>query len=100
MCMFVCYLFGKIIVLSLIANSSHINMQLCQNMSPTFNFVLFQLFFFRIHAEYQLNEPPKHPFWFTPAQFTGNLIITKDCSHVEHFHLYVPTNKTLNVGKF
>uniref|UniRef100_A0A914BHM6 EF-hand domain-containing protein n=1 Tax=Patiria miniata TaxID=46514 RepID=A0A914BHM6_PATMI len=52
---------------------------------------------FRIHAEFQLNEPPINPFWFTPAQFTGNLIIKRDSSHIEHFHLYVPSNKSLNV---
>lgn len=52
---------------------------------------------FRIHAEFQLNEPPNHPFWFTPGQFVGNIILTKDSSHVQHFSLYVPTNNSLNV---
>ncbi|ESO93527.1 hypothetical protein LOTGIDRAFT_119019 [Lottia gigantea] len=52
---------------------------------------------FRIHAEFQLNEPPYHPFWFTPAQFTGNLIISKDGKHIQYFNLYVPNNKRLNI---
>ncbi|KAJ0008985.1 hypothetical protein NQD34_016400 [Periophthalmus magnuspinnatus] len=53
--------------------------------------------YFRIHAEFQLNEVPNFPFWFTPGQFTGNIVISKDGSHVRHFHLYVPNNRSLNV---
>ncbi|KAK2147360.1 hypothetical protein LSH36_557g01040 [Paralvinella palmiformis] len=52
---------------------------------------------FRIHAEFQLNQPPFYPFWFTPAQFTGNLIISKDGTKVLSFNLYVPGDKRLNV---
>lgn len=52
---------------------------------------------FRIHAEFQLNDPPYYPFWFTPAQFKGNLIISRDGSHIEYFHMYVPTDKRLNI---
>lgn len=52
---------------------------------------------FRIHAEFQLNEPPLLPFWFTPGQFLGNIIIKKDGSHVHAFHLAVPNNRSLNV---
>lgn len=52
---------------------------------------------FRIHAEYQLNEPPLLPFWFTPGQFLGNIVMKKDGSHVESFHLAVPNNRSLNV---
>lgn len=52
---------------------------------------------FRIHAEFQLNEPPNNPFWFTPGQFVGNIILTKDSSHIQHFSVYVPTNSSLNV---
>ncbi|GFQ94019.1 selenoprotein N [Trichonephila clavata] len=51
---------------------------------------------FRIHAEYQLNKPPLHPFWFTPSQFQGRLIINKDSSVVKFFHMEVPDTK-LNV---
>ncbi|CAL9686536.1 unnamed protein product [Knipowitschia caucasica] len=52
---------------------------------------------FRIHAEFQLNEVPNFPFWFTPGQFAGNIVLSKDGSHVRHFHLYVPNNRSLNV---
>lgn len=52
---------------------------------------------FRIHAEFQLNEVPDFPFWFTPGQFTGNIILARDSSHVREFHLYVPNDKSLNV---
>ncbi|TRY83438.1 hypothetical protein DNTS_016194 [Danionella cerebrum] len=52
---------------------------------------------FRIHAEFQLNDVPNFPFWFTPGQFTGHIVISKDASHVREFHLYVPHDKTLNV---
>lgn len=52
---------------------------------------------FRIHAEFQLNEAPRHPFWFTPAQFTGNLVVSWDFQKMLSFNLYVPTTKKLNV---
>ncbi|XDV43205.1 hypothetical protein PO909_011723 [Leuciscus waleckii] len=52
---------------------------------------------FRIHAEFQLNDVPNFPFWFTPGQFAGNIILSKDASHIREFHLYVPNDKTLNV---
>jgi len=52
----------------------------------------------RVHAEFQLNEPPYHPFWFTPGQFNGRLIISKNSSHIEYFKLYLPTEKVLNIG--
>ncbi|CAH1779589.1 unnamed protein product [Owenia fusiformis] len=55
---------------------------------------------FRFHAEFQLNEAPALPFWFTPAQFTGNIVISKDGSSVKHFHLYVPSDRKLNIGKY
>uniref|UniRef100_A0A1A8HVP6 Selenoprotein N, 1 n=1 Tax=Nothobranchius kuhntae TaxID=321403 RepID=A0A1A8HVP6_NOTKU len=52
---------------------------------------------FRIHAEFQLNDVPNFPFWFTPGQFTGNIVLSKDASHVRRFHLYVPNERSLNV---
>ena len=59
----------------------------------------FPLCLLRAHAEFQLNEEPSYPFWFTPAQFAGRLIISKDAEHVEFFELAVPTDKALNIGK-
>ncbi|KAJ7304322.1 hypothetical protein JRQ81_011869 [Phrynocephalus forsythii] len=52
---------------------------------------------FRVHAEFQLNEPPNFPFWFSPAQFTGYVVLSKDASHVREFKLFVPNNRSLNV---
>uniref|UniRef100_A0AAY3ZTP9 Selenoprotein N n=1 Tax=Denticeps clupeoides TaxID=299321 RepID=A0AAY3ZTP9_9TELE len=52
---------------------------------------------FRIHAEFQLNEVPNFPFWFTPGQFTGNVVLSRDSTHVREFHLYVPSDRSLNV---
>lgn len=52
---------------------------------------------FRIHAEFQLNDVPDFPFWFTPGQFTGNIVLSRDAAHVRHFHLYVPNDRSLNV---
>ena len=43
----------------------------------------------RIHAEFQLNSEPSYPFWFSPAQFAGRLIVNKTSKHVEHFELTV-----------
>jgi hypothetical protein len=51
----------------------------------------------RSHAEYQLNSKPDLPFWFTPAQFNGRLVISKDFKHLLSFKLWVPTNKQLNI---
>ncbi|KAK7794090.1 hypothetical protein R5R35_010292 [Gryllus longicercus] len=52
---------------------------------------------FRCHAEFQLNNPPLLPFWFTPSQFQGHFIIAKDFSKILNFSLTVPTNRKLNV---
>ncbi|KAL4624193.1 selenoprotein N-like [Arapaima gigas] len=52
---------------------------------------------FRIHAEFQLNDVPDFPFWFTPGQFTGHIVLSRDASHVRNFHLYVPNDRSLNV---
>ena len=53
----------------------------------------------RIHAEFQLNEPPFYPYWFTPGQLAGNMVIKRDASKLIHFQAYVPTDNKLNVGK-
>lgn len=52
---------------------------------------------FRFHAEFQISEPPNLPFWFTPAQFAGNLVISRDGRHIEYFQFYVPSDKKLNI---
>ncbi|KFM79239.1 Selenoprotein N, partial [Stegodyphus mimosarum] len=48
---------------------------------------------FRIHAEFQLNKPPIHPFWFTPSQFCGRIIINKDGTVVKFFHMELPDTR-------
>ncbi|CAF0874733.1 unnamed protein product [Rotaria sordida] len=53
--------------------------------------------YFRIHAEFQLNTPPYHPFWYTPGLFQGRLIIRDDASDLTYFQMYVPNDKRLNV---
>ena len=53
----------------------------------------------RLHAEFQLNQEPAFPFWFTPAQFSGRLVVQREAEHVVHFELSVPIDKQLNVGK-
>lgn len=50
-----------------------------------------------IHAEFQLSEPPDFPFWFSPGQFTGHVILSKDATHVRDFRLFVPNHRSLNV---
>ena len=54
----------------------------------------------RMHAEFQLNIPPYHPFWYTPAQFQGRLILRDDASELTYFRMYVPNEKKLNIGKY
>jgi hypothetical protein len=53
-----------------------------------------------MHAEFQLNTPPYHPFWYTPAQFQGRLIIRDDASELTYFQMYVPNEKKLNIGNY
>ncbi|XP_037795308.1 selenoprotein N-like [Penaeus monodon] len=52
---------------------------------------------FRLHAEYQLNTPPRRPLWFTPAAFMGRLVINMTDYSVQHFVMDVPTQQQLNV---
>ncbi|XP_069977343.1 selenoprotein N isoform X2 [Penaeus vannamei] len=52
---------------------------------------------FRLHAEYQLNTPPRRPLWFTPAAFMGRLVINMTDYSVQHFVMEVPTQQQLNV---
>lgn len=52
----------------------------------------------RVHPEFQLNEPPRHPFWFTPASFIGELVIKKDALHIEYLKMYLPNHIKLNIG--
>jgi hypothetical protein len=58
---------------------------------------------FRMHAEFRL-LPESGPLeqapiraWYTPAYFTGRVLVNRQTGTVEHFHLGVPTDKALNV---
>ena len=62
-------------------------------------FCILVFIFHRIHAEFQLNEAPYYPFWFTPAQFTGNLIVSRDFKKMLSLTAHVPADKKLNVGE-
>ena len=48
---------------------------------------------FRIHAELQL----KAGVFYTPAHFSGRLIVNKQKGTIEHFRLGIPQTSTLNV---
>jgi hypothetical protein len=56
---------------------------------------------FRIHAEFYLT-PSEGRFkdvdaWYSPAYFSGRVLINKNTGKVDHFRLALPTDKMLNV---
>ncbi len=52
---------------------------------------------FRIHAEFSMaSEPTSVRAWFTPAAFTGSMLVNRRTGTVEHFRLALPTDKALN----
>jgi hypothetical protein len=56
---------------------------------------------FRIHAEFYLT-PKEEPevligAWYTPAYFSGRILVNKRMGTVDHFRLGIPTDKALNV---
>ncbi len=60
--------------------------------------LLCSYFHYRVHAEFQLNSVPDYPFWFTPAQFSGRIIMNHDSEHIYYFELELPTDHLLNIG--
>jgi len=58
---------------------------------------------FRIHAEYFLTPgegtPGTAPInaWYTPAYFTGRMLVNRTAGTVDYFRLGLPTEKALNV---
>lgn len=52
---------------------------------------------FRSHVEFQLNDAPRRPFWFSPSQFSGRIILNEDGSRVHYFNAHVPAGRHLNV---
>jgi len=56
---------------------------------------------FRIHAEFYLT-PSEGRFkevdaWYSPAYFSGRVLVNKNTGTVDHFRLALPTDKMLNV---
>ena len=56
---------------------------------------------FRIHAEFYLT-PSEGRYkdvdaWYSPAYFSGRVLINKNTGKVDHFRLALPTDKMLNV---
>lgn len=52
---------------------------------------------FRVHAEFQLNAPPRLPLWFTPAAFLGQVVINASDGMVNACDIHVPTTRSLNL---
>jgi hypothetical protein len=58
---------------------------------------------FRIHAEFYVTPdhwPPggaRIRAWYTPAYFSGRVLVNQQTGTVEHLHLGLPTDKALNV---
>jgi len=56
---------------------------------------------FRIHAEFSLtpDDWPGRPIaaWYTPAYFTGRILVNSQKGTVDYFRLELPTEKSLNV---
>jgi hypothetical protein len=58
---------------------------------------------FRIHAEFYLTPddwPADQPLiraWYTPAYFSGHILVNRQKGTVDYFHLGLPTGKALNV---
>jgi hypothetical protein len=58
---------------------------------------------FRIHAEFYLTPedwPPELPpigAWYSPAFFTGRILVNTQAGTVDYFRLELPTDKSLNV---
>ena len=48
---------------------------------------------FRWHAEFQLGRN----MWYTPAYFSGRMLVNRETGTIEHFRIEIPTEKTLNV---
>jgi hypothetical protein len=57
---------------------------------------------FRIHAEFYVTPDDLGPWsavgaWYTPAYFSGRVLVNEQTGTVDHFRLELPTDKTLNV---
>ncbi len=48
---------------------------------------------FRVHAEFHLHSPDEPPFYFTPSQFAGSIVVSRTLDRVLAFDLAVPASR-------
>ena len=78
---------GRRIVLIKVGLESEGAFACLRALSPTYAEIVF-----RIHAEFQLDK--KVRAYFTPAQFTGRLILNRNNGSIREFSLYLPPRNT------
>ncbi len=80
-------IFGKRIVLEKVGLESKGAFACLRALSPTYAEIVF-----RIHAEFLLDKEARA--YFTPAQFTGRLILNRNDGTIRDFRLHLPQRKT------
>ncbi len=80
-------IFGRRIVLIKVGLESEGAFACLRALSQTYAEIVF-----RIHAEFQLNKEARA--YFTPAQFTGRLILNRNNGSIREFSLYLPPRNT------
>ena len=80
-------IFGRRITLIKVGLESEGAFACLRALSPTYAEIVF-----RIHAEFQLDEEARA--YFTPAQFTGRLILNRNNGTIRDFWLHLPPRKT------
>ena len=80
-------IFGRRITLIKVGLESEGAFACLRALSPTYAEIVF-----RIHAEFQLDEEARA--YFTPAQFTGRLILNRNNGTIRDFWLYLPQRNT------
>ena len=80
-------IFGRRIVLIKVGLESEGAFACLRALSPTYAEIVF-----RIHAEFQLDKEARA--YFTPAQFTGRLILNRNDGSIREFSLYLPPRNT------
>ena len=80
-------IFGKRIVLEKVGLESEGAFACLRALSPTYAEIVF-----KIHAEFVLDKEARA--YFTPAQFTGRLILNRNNGTIRDFWLYLPQRNT------
>ena len=87
-------IFGRRIVLSKEGMESEGAFACLRALSPTYAEVVF-----RVHAEFLLDKEARA--YFTPAQFTGRLILNRNNGTIREFWLYLPPrNSNVDINAF